>query len=196
MGNCLLMYKTLMSDFQDLKGAYERAGEGLLKRACSDRRRGNGFKLKEVLFRLAIRSKMLEFFIMTVVKQWERLPRAVVDGPSLEEGNVSLDWGSEPPLCPCLLQLKMSLLIEEGLEQRNFEGPFQLKLFYDPYCSSRAFSFPFPVRFFLRLSNQEPENHSCFSSTCDKVLFVVQCCVTPLFYWMLDQWKCDYNGNH
>ena len=37
----------LIAAFQDLKGAYRKAGEGLLTRACSDRTRGNGFKLKE-----------------------------------------------------------------------------------------------------------------------------------------------------
>ncbi|GAB0176039.1 mitochondrial enolase superfamily member 1 [Grus japonensis] len=37
--------------FQYLKGAYKKAGEGLFTRACSDRTRGNGFKLKEGQFR-------------------------------------------------------------------------------------------------------------------------------------------------
>jgi len=30
------------------EGAYERAGEGLFKRACSDRTRGNGLNCKRV----------------------------------------------------------------------------------------------------------------------------------------------------
>ena len=33
--------------FQYLKGAYKKARAGLFTRACSDRTRGNGFKLKE-----------------------------------------------------------------------------------------------------------------------------------------------------
>ena len=41
--------------FQYLQGAYRKAGEGLFIRAGSDRMRGNGFKLKEVRFRLDIR---------------------------------------------------------------------------------------------------------------------------------------------
>jgi len=38
----------LIAAFQHLKGAYKKAGE----RACSDRTRGNGFKLKEGRCRL------------------------------------------------------------------------------------------------------------------------------------------------
>ncbi|KFW05240.1 hypothetical protein N327_13908, partial [Fulmarus glacialis] len=48
----------------------------------------NGFKLKEGRFRLNIRKK---FFTMRVMKQWHRLPREVVDAPSLETFKVRLD---------------------------------------------------------------------------------------------------------
>ncbi|GAB0209096.1 hypothetical protein GRJ2_003375300 [Grus japonensis] len=41
----------LIAAFQYLKGAYRKAGEGLFIRECSDRTRGNGFKLKEGRFR-------------------------------------------------------------------------------------------------------------------------------------------------
>ncbi|KAK4811875.1 hypothetical protein QYF61_012293 [Mycteria americana] len=71
----------LIAAFQYLKGAYKKAGEGLFTRACSDRTRGNGFKLKEGRFRLDIRKK---FFTMRVVRHWDRLPREAVDAPSLE----------------------------------------------------------------------------------------------------------------
>jgi len=37
----------LTAAFQYVKGTYKKAGEGLFTRVCSDRTRGNGFKLKE-----------------------------------------------------------------------------------------------------------------------------------------------------
>ncbi|KAK4823169.1 hypothetical protein QYF61_027073 [Mycteria americana] len=78
----------LIAAFQYLKGAYKKAGEGLLTRACSDRTRGNGFKLKEGRIRLEIRKK---FFIMRVVRQWNSLAREAVDAPSLEVFKARLD---------------------------------------------------------------------------------------------------------
>ncbi|KFQ59716.1 hypothetical protein N334_14085, partial [Pelecanus crispus] len=78
----------LIAAFQYLKGAYKKAGEGLFTRACSDRTRGNGFKLKHGRFRLDIRKK---FFTMMVVKHWNRLPGEAVDVPSLELFETRLD---------------------------------------------------------------------------------------------------------
>ncbi|XP_058657367.1 triadin isoform X16 [Ammospiza caudacuta] len=69
----------LIAVFQYLQGACKRAKEGLVTTACSDRE--NGFKLKEVGFSLDIREKV---FTVRVVRLWNRLPREVVDSPSLE----------------------------------------------------------------------------------------------------------------
>jgi len=74
--------------FHYLKEGYKRAGEGLFTRAGTDRTRGNGFKLKEGRYRLDIRKK---FFTMRVVKNENRLPREVVEAPSLETFQVRWD---------------------------------------------------------------------------------------------------------
>ncbi|PKU44741.1 hypothetical protein llap_4951 [Limosa lapponica baueri] len=74
--------------FQYLTGAYRRAGEELFMMECSNRMRGNGFKFKERRFRLHNRNK---FFTVRVVRHWNRLPRQVVDAPSLEVFKARLD---------------------------------------------------------------------------------------------------------
>ncbi|KFQ11490.1 hypothetical protein N330_09534, partial [Leptosomus discolor] len=48
----------------------------------------NGLKLKEGRFRLDIKKK---FFTMRVVKHWHRLPREVVEAPSLGTFQARLD---------------------------------------------------------------------------------------------------------
>ena len=84
----------LIAAFQYLKGAYRKDGEGLFIRECSDRTRGNGFKLKEGRFRLGVR-KMI--FTVRVVRHWNRLPREAVDAPSLAVFKGQVGWGFEQP---------------------------------------------------------------------------------------------------
>jgi len=74
--------------FQYIKGTYEKDGEGVFTRACSDRTRGNGFNQKEGKFRLGIRKK---FFSMGVVRHWHVLPREAVVAPSLAVFKARLD---------------------------------------------------------------------------------------------------------
>ncbi|KAK4825908.1 LOW QUALITY PROTEIN: hypothetical protein QYF61_003403 [Mycteria americana] len=84
----------LIGAFQYLKGTYEEDGVKLFSRTCCDRTRGNGFKLKEGRFRLDIRKK---FFMMRVVKLWNRLPRELVEAPSLETFKHIEDEVRSPP---------------------------------------------------------------------------------------------------
>jgi len=82
------LQRHLIVAFQYLKGAHRRDGENLFSKACCDRTRSNGFKLREGRFRLDIRKK---FFTMRVVKYWNGLPREAADLPSLETFKIRLD---------------------------------------------------------------------------------------------------------
>jgi len=55
---------------------------------CCDYTALQRFKLKEGRFRLDIRKK---FFTLSMVKHWKKLPREVVDAPSLETFKARLD---------------------------------------------------------------------------------------------------------
>jgi len=78
----------LIAAFQYLKGAYKKDGDRLFSRACCNRTRGSSFNLKEGRFRLGIR---MTFFTLRVVRHWHRLPREVIDAPSLETCRARLD---------------------------------------------------------------------------------------------------------
>jgi len=82
------LWRDLIAAFQYLKGACRKDGENIFSRACCDRTRSNGFKLRERRFRLDIRKK---FFTTRVVKYWNRLPREAVEAPSLETFKAGLD---------------------------------------------------------------------------------------------------------
>ena len=112
----------LIVAFQYLKGAYKQEGEGLFTRVDSDGTRGNGCKQRQGRFTLDMRRK---FFTQRVVTHWNRLPKEVVDAPSLEAFKarldmalVSLDWWLA------------TLLRAEGLKLDDHCGPFQPRPFY------------------------------------------------------------------
>ncbi|KAK4830639.1 hypothetical protein QYF61_012482 [Mycteria americana] len=84
----------LIAAFQYLKGAYRKDGDKLFSRACCNRTKGNGFKLKEGRFRLDKRKK---FFYNGDGETLEQVGQR--DGRFPIPGNIQgqVGWGSEQP---------------------------------------------------------------------------------------------------
>ena len=106
----------------------------LFSAACEDETRGNGHKLEHRKFC----TNMQKNFTVRVMEHWSRLPREVVDSPSLEIFKTHLD--------AYLCSLLQGACFAGGLDSMISKGPFQPLQFCDA-----VITLSFPVSGSLRV---------------------------------------------
>ena len=84
--------------YKYLKGECQQEGARPFSVVPSDRTRGNGHRLKHRKFSLDMRKN---FFPVRVTEPWNRLPREVVESPSLEIFETVLVWLHLATKVPC-----------------------------------------------------------------------------------------------
>lgn len=83
--------------YKDLMGGNGEKGAGLFSVVSSHRTRGNEHKRKCRVFLLNTRR---HFSAVRVTKCWHRLPRKIVESPSVEMLRTCLDSGPQQPALP------------------------------------------------------------------------------------------------
>jgi len=84
----ILFCEDLVNAYKYPKEGFQEDGARLFPVVPSDTTGGNGHKLKHRKFRLNTRKN---FFTLRVTEHWNRLPRGVMESPSLEILKTRLD---------------------------------------------------------------------------------------------------------